>query len=73
MDFSEPRAYQLFANDSLLFKVVENDNDRELLQRDTLGRNLADEFQPNKIRRAENLQQKEANLQDRLPAAWPHP
>ena len=37
----------------------------------TLGKNLADENQPNKMCRAENLQQKIANSQDRLPASWP--
>ena len=68
---------KLFADDSLLFKVIEYDNGRELLQRPlsigTLGRNLADEIQPNKMCCAENLQQKEANSQDRLPASWPNP
>ena len=31
---------KLFADDSLLFKVIENDNDRELLQRDLLALEL---------------------------------
>ena len=54
---------KLFADDSLLFRVIKKDTDRALLQKDlstgALGENLADEFQPHQMCSVENLVKEE--------------
>ena len=64
---------KLFADDSLLFKVIKNDSDRALLQRPfsigALGENLADEFQPHQMCSAEDLYKEEESTTNTVPTA----